>query len=110
MHDDTDQKLADFAAKVEKNHEAFYGESVSRPPEGSPALARSSSGRMVGLLTLAFVCVGQGVMAGLMFTMGIVGLETVSAAMYFPALTFLCAWALSQEPNIRDDLRGASPR
>lgn len=33
MNDDTKQRLAAFAAKVEKNYEAFYGESALRPAE-----------------------------------------------------------------------------
>lgn len=41
MHDDTEKQLADFAAKVEKNYEAFYGPRALRRIEPRPAVARS---------------------------------------------------------------------
>lgn len=73
--------------------------SVSRPPEQGPALARSSSGRMVGLRPLAFICGAIGSLAMLENMLGIVGEETLAAALYWPWMTFLGAWAFSKEPN-----------
>lgn len=96
MHDDTKQRQAEFAAKVEKNYEAFYGESVGRPPEESPAVARYSS---VGLRGLVLTCVLFALAAVTMFAVDMVGLETVAAALYWPPATVICAWLLDRKPN-----------
>ena len=56
------------------------------------------TGSMVGLRSLTFVCVGQGLTALAMYIEGCVGFETLSAAIYFPTLTLIGAWLMRREP------------